>query len=393
MSSVISTDGRPGGNRTPNLRFWRPPLCQLSYWPAGKQLLQDLRDDAGADRFTTLTDGETQPFFHRDRADQLHVNFDVVARHDHLSARRQLDRSRHVRRAEVKLRPVAFEERGMTATLLLRQHVYLGLEIRVRGDRAGLRQHLATLHFLTLRTTQQHAHVVPRPPLIQQLAEHLNTGADGLHRVLQTDDLHLVVHLHNAALDTAGHHRAASGNREHVFHRHQERLLNLALGHRDVLVHLRHQLHHRRHTDVALIALERLQRRANHDRRVIAGKLVHRQQLTDFHLDQLQQLLVVDHVRLVHEHHDVRHTHLARQQDVLARLWHRAIGRRYHQDRAVHLRRSRDHVLHVVRVPGAVHVRVVTLAALVLHVRGRDRDPTRLLFRRLVDLVVRHELT
>ena len=25
--------GRPGGNRTPNLRFWRPPLCQLSYWP------------------------------------------------------------------------------------------------------------------------------------------------------------------------------------------------------------------------------------------------------------------------------------------------------------------------------------------------------------------------
>src|SRR5258708_12538130 len=25
--------GRAGGNRTPNLRFWRPPLCQLSYCP------------------------------------------------------------------------------------------------------------------------------------------------------------------------------------------------------------------------------------------------------------------------------------------------------------------------------------------------------------------------
>jgi hypothetical protein len=25
--------GRPGGPRTPNLRFWRPLLCQLSYWP------------------------------------------------------------------------------------------------------------------------------------------------------------------------------------------------------------------------------------------------------------------------------------------------------------------------------------------------------------------------
>src|SRR5256885_10401056 len=26
--------GRPGGNRTPNPRFWRPVLCQLSYWPS-----------------------------------------------------------------------------------------------------------------------------------------------------------------------------------------------------------------------------------------------------------------------------------------------------------------------------------------------------------------------
>src|SRR5581483_1819876 len=25
--------GRGGGSRTPNLRFWRPTLCQLSYWP------------------------------------------------------------------------------------------------------------------------------------------------------------------------------------------------------------------------------------------------------------------------------------------------------------------------------------------------------------------------
>src|SRR5271170_961572 len=113
MSSVISIDGRPGGNRTPNLRFWRPPLCQLSYWPAEKQLLQDLRDDAGADRLATLTDGEAQPFLHRDRADQLHVNFDVVPGHDHLCTRRQLDRSRHIRRAEVELRTIALEKRRM----------------------------------------------------------------------------------------------------------------------------------------------------------------------------------------------------------------------------------------------------------------------------------------
>src|SRR5690606_25583975 len=62
------------------------------------------------------------------------------------------------------------------------------------------------------------------------------------------------------------------------------------------------------------------------------------------------------------------------------------------EDPTVHLRRARDHVLHVVRVAGAVHMRVVTLRRLVFHMRRRDRDPPRLLLRRRVDLVIRLEL-
>jgi hypothetical protein len=42
-------------------------------------------------------------------------------------------------------------------------------------------------------------------------------------------------------------------------------------------------------------------------------------------------------------------------------------------------------------VARAVDVRVVTVRRLVLDVRRRDRDAARLLFRRLVDLVVRRE--
>src|ERR1051325_4835413 len=33
LISVLGGVGRPRGTRTPNLRFWRPLLCQLSYWP------------------------------------------------------------------------------------------------------------------------------------------------------------------------------------------------------------------------------------------------------------------------------------------------------------------------------------------------------------------------
>ena len=75
---------------------------------------------------------------------------------------------------------------------------------------------------------------------------------------------------------------------------------------------------------------------------------------------------------------------------MLAGLGHRAVRGGNHQDRAVHLRGAGDHVLDVVSMAGAVHVRVVTLFGLILHVRGVDRDSARLLFRRLVDLVVAH---
>src|SRR5690554_6605841 len=95
--------GRPGGNRTPNLRFWRPPLCQLSYWPndwlrescepsMSKFTLNDSRftsfnylaDHTGTDRPATLANGKPQSLFHRNRRYQLPLDLHVVARHHHL---------------------------------------------------------------------------------------------------------------------------------------------------------------------------------------------------------------------------------------------------------------------------------------------------------------------
>ena len=35
--ALFTSFGRPRGTRTPNLRFWRPLLCQLSYWPANRR--------------------------------------------------------------------------------------------------------------------------------------------------------------------------------------------------------------------------------------------------------------------------------------------------------------------------------------------------------------------
>ena len=162
------------------------------------------------------------------------------------------------------------------------------------------------------------------------------------------------------------------------------------VGLRNELVHRRHQL-----VDLRLplgFAVQRAQGRAADDRRIVARVVVLRQQLANFHLDQLDQLFVLNRIALVQEHHDERNANLARQQNVLLGLGHRAVGRGNHQDRAVHLRRAGDHVLDVVRVARAVDVRVVAVRRLVLDVRGRDRNAALALFRSVVNRVERTKL-
>src|SRR4030066_861289 len=165
--------GRPGGTRTPNLRFWRPLLCQLSYWPINSvtrekysntfsstpflfplcpALLQNLRHHPRPHGASAFANGEAQAVFHGDRVDQRDHELDVVARHDHLGAGRQAAGAGHVGGTEIELRAVALEERGVTATLFLAQDVHLGLELGVRVDRAGLGQHRSEEHTSELQS-------------------------------------------------------------------------------------------------------------------------------------------------------------------------------------------------------------------------------------------------
>src|SRR3954454_23891401 len=356
----------------------------------GRELLEDLRDATRTHGPATLADGEAQALLHGDRLDQHDAHLGVVARHDHLRALGEGHDAGHVRGAEVELRAVVVEERGVATTLVLAQDVDLRLELGVRGGRARLHHDLATLDVLALDTAQQQADVLTGTRLVEDLAEHLDAG-DGRRGDLgvDTDDLDRLTGLEDTPLDAAGDHGAATGDGEDVLDRHEERLVGLALRLRDGVVARVHQLHEL--VRPLLVALQRLQRRDTDDRDVVARELVGRQELTYLELDQLEDLLVVDHVGLVQRHHDVGHTDLAREQHVLLGLRHRAVGRRHDQDRAVHLRGTRDHVLDVVGVTGTVDVRVVALVGLVLDVRDGDGDAAGLLLRRLVDLVERRE--
>src|SRR6059036_2481647 len=222
-------------------------------------LLQDLGGHAGADGAAAFADRKPQLLLHRDRRDQLDRHLRVVPRHHHLHSRRQLHRPRHVRRPQVKLRPIPLEERGMAPPFLLREHVHLALKLRVRRDAPRLRQHHPPLHLVLLDAPEEEPHVVPRLPLLQQLSEHLHPRH---HRLLvrpKPHHLHFLLHLHLPPLDPPRRHRPPARDREHVLHRHQERLLHLPLRHRNVLVQRRQQLLHL--PDPRLVPGDRLQGR------------------------------------------------------------------------------------------------------------------------------------
>src|SRR6056297_2093864 len=352
----------------------------------------DLRHHPCADGAAAFADREAQAVLHRDGGDEFHREAHVVARHHHLGAGVQRHRARHVGRPEVELRTVVREERRVTPALFLRQDVGLGLELLVRLHAPGLAEHLAPLHALAVDPPQERADVVARLAPVEKLAEHLHTRAGRLLGVADANDLDLVAHVDHAALDAARHHRAPAGNREHVLDRHQERLVDRALGRRDPLVDRRHQLADLVLADLGVAPLHRRECRARDDRDVVAGVFVARQKLAHLHLDELEKLLVVDLVDLVEKHNHRRNADLAAEKNVLAGLRHRPVRGVDDEDRPVHLRRAGDHVLHVVGVARAIDVGVVPVVGLVFHMRRRDRDPPRLLLGRTVDLVIRLEV-
>ncbi len=78
---------------------------------------------------------------------------------------------------------------------------------------------------------------------------------------------------------------------------------------------------------------------------------------------------------------------------MFARLRHGAVSGGDNEDGAVHLGGAGNHVLHIVGVAGAVHVRVVAVGGFILNVRGVDGDAACLFFGGGVNLVIGLGLT
>src|SRR4030095_12103198 len=234
---------------------------------------------------------------HGDRSDQFHFNRDVIAGHDHFHAIRQLNLSCDIGGAEIELRPVIGEERGVTAAFLLAQNVYLRLEFLVRGDRAGLGDNLTALDLLLLRATQKHTNVVASAGFIEKFTEHFNVGGGRFRGRPDADDFDFLHLLEHSALYTTRRNGAATFDVEHIFHRHKKWLINRPIRHWDVIVNCGNQ---RKHLLLLLgVAIKRLKCASLHDRNFVSGKFILREQVAYFHFHQIQQFGIVDHIDLV----------------------------------------------------------------------------------------------
>src|SRR5207237_10758298 len=114
---------------TPSLLFWRPPLCQWSYWP--NTLLNHFSDNTSSDRATTFANCKSHTFFHRHRRYQCNHHLDVIAWHYHLYSVWQLTFTCHICRSKVKLWAISLEKWGMSATFFLRQYIHFCFKLCV----------------------------------------------------------------------------------------------------------------------------------------------------------------------------------------------------------------------------------------------------------------------
>ena len=167
-----------------------------------------------------------------------------------------------------------------------------------------------------------------------------------------------------AALYPARHHRATARDRKYVLHRHQKITVNRTLRLRYVAVHLAPPASRIDGTPISESNHPRTPSTHSPSRSACRHQETRTslRQIPNLHLDQLQQA----------PHHlpgppcSCKPRCTEHQPDgptgyVLPRLRHRTVRRTHHQNRTVHLRRTRDHVLHIVRMTRTVNVRVVTI--------------------------------
>ena len=205
--------------------FSRRSLSLRSDW----LLLDDLGDAAGADGASALADREAQALFHGDRGDSSTVISTLSPGITISTPSGRVADAGDVGGAEVELGAVAVEERGVAASLVLGQDVDLGLEVRVRGDRARAWRAPGRARRLPCRCPAAGCPTLSPAWTSSRSLRNISRSVAVVLRVSLMPTISISLILASVPCSTRpGDDRAAAGDREDVLDRHQEGLVDVA---------------------------------------------------------------------------------------------------------------------------------------------------------------------
>eukprot|EP00043_Microstomoeca_roanoka_P004985 m.52992 g.52992 ORF g.52992 m.52992 type:complete len:435 (+) comp12746_c1_seq1:3487-4791(+) len=355
-------------------------------------LAENLGDNASSNSLVTFTNCESLTLLERNIGDEFNLAACVLTGHHHL-ALRELDCASDITSAGKHLRTVTIDKRSVTTTFFFAQNVELCLELAVGFDGTGLAHDLTLADVFALQTAAKSTKVITCLTLRQLLLEHFDASNSGLNSLAVADDFNFITLANDTTLNLASHDSTTSRDRESVFDRHEERLIQVTHGVRDPGVNGGHESGDGILAKRVVTAFKGAQCRARNNRGVIAIVAIAGKQLTNLHLDKFKKFGIINHVSLVDVDDEVLNTDLLGQQNVLAGLRHLTIGSTYDENSTIHLSGTSNHVLDVIGVTRAIDVSIVALVSFILDMSGRDGDTSHTLFGSFIDIAVTLELS
>ena len=160
----------------------------------------------------TLADSETQTCVASYRVDELNVDFNVVTGHYHLYTFGESDLTGYVKCTDVELGTILVVERSVTTALLFLEDINRSFELAVGLNNTRVADYHTTLDIFLIDTAEKQTNVVAGFALIEELAEHFNTGYNRLHVSAETHDLNFVTYFYDTGFNTAGSNGTTTGD-------------------------------------------------------------------------------------------------------------------------------------------------------------------------------------
>ncbi len=204
------------------------PLFLFIFQPMAAILVEDFGDLTGTNGAATFADSEAKTLVAGYGVDKFDDNFYVVAGHYHFSTFGEGDFTGYVECTDVELGTVVVVERSVTAAFFFFEDIDRSLEFGVGLNDTGVADYHTAFNVFLVDTTEEKTYVVAGFALVEELAEHFNTGNGGFESCAKTHDLYFVTYFYDAGLDTAGGNSTTTCDGEDVFNRHKEGFVNVA---------------------------------------------------------------------------------------------------------------------------------------------------------------------